>query len=143
MTNPMGPGRPKWKAGKAHKFFIRCFRFATAPGPAFRCWNGGTNPLIALGFGNHAPKLILRCTKPSGVPWPKISLANFSSEDSLTGRAEVVPVCKESRNGLENTEDRRSAVRHGNQHVCERDPQVTGQRTSRISTQVDLPPGVS
>jgi hypothetical protein len=36
------------------------------------------------------------------------------------------PVDKESQNGLENPEDRRSAGRHGNQHVYVRRPQVSG-----------------
>jgi hypothetical protein len=36
------------------------------------------------------------------------------------------PVCKESQNGLENPEDRRSAGWHGNQHVRVRRPQVSG-----------------
>jgi hypothetical protein len=33
---------------------------------------------------------------------------------------------KESQNGLEDPKDRRSAGRHGNQHVCLRGPQVSG-----------------
>jgi hypothetical protein len=32
----------------------------------------------------------------------------------------------ESQNGLESPEDRRSALWHGNQYVCERHPQVSG-----------------
>jgi hypothetical protein len=40
--------------------------------------------------------------------------------------AEFVRFDKESLNGLESTEDRRSAGRHGNQHVCVRRPQVSG-----------------
>jgi hypothetical protein len=32
----------------------------------------------------------------------------------------------ERQNGLENPEDRRSALWHGNQYVCERHPQVSG-----------------
>jgi hypothetical protein len=46
-------------------------------------------------------------------------------------RAQVRPVSskfvqfkKESHNGVESTEDRRSAGWHGNQHVCLRRPQV-------------------
>ena len=46
----------------------------------------------------------------------------------LIGRAEFVRFhLKESQNGLESTEDRRSAGRHGNQHVCLRRPQVSGR----------------
>jgi hypothetical protein len=33
---------------------------------------------------------------------------------------------KESQNGLEDTKDRRSAGRHGNQYVCVRRPQISG-----------------
>jgi hypothetical protein len=36
---------------------------------------------------------------------------------------------KESQNGLEDPKDRRSAGRHGNQHVCVRRPQVSGRTT--------------
>jgi hypothetical protein len=41
--------------------------------------------------------------------------------------AEFVRFEKESQNGLESTENRRSAGRHGNQHVCVRRPQVSGR----------------
>jgi hypothetical protein len=40
--------------------------------------------------------------------------------------ARVRPVYKESQNGLENPQDRRSAGRHGNQYVHVRRPQVSG-----------------
>jgi hypothetical protein len=46
---------------------------------------------------------------------------------------------KESQNGLENPEDRRSAGWHGNQHVCVRRPQVSGSDNSGL-TQVDFRP---
>jgi hypothetical protein len=39
-------------------------------------------------------------------------------------RASLSSFEKESHNGLESTEDRRSAGWHGNQHVCLRRPQV-------------------
>ena len=42
------------------------------------------------------------------------------------------PVCKESQNGLENPEDRRSAGWHGNQYVRLRRPQVTAAIVSRF-----------
>jgi hypothetical protein len=42
------------------------------------------------------------------------------------------PVSKGEPNGLESTEDRRSAGRHGNQHVYVRDPQVSGELTSTL-----------
>ena len=48
----------------------------------------------------------------------------------------VRPVDKESQNGLEDTENRRCAGRHGNQHVCVRRPQVSGSIVLRL-TQVD------
>jgi hypothetical protein len=64
--------------------------------------------------------------KRTRVPQRKISLANFSFVTSLYGRAEFVRFNKESQNGLESTEDRRSAGRHGNQHVCVRRPQISG-----------------
>jgi hypothetical protein len=68
----------------------------------------------------------------------KISLANFPSRDNLSERAEIDPLYKESHNGLESTEDRRSAVRHGNQHVCERCPQVIlGAQLRIFHDQVD------
>jgi hypothetical protein len=53
----------------------------------------------------------------------------FLSALVYLARAEFVRFCKESQNGLENTKDRRSAGRHGNQHVCVRCPQVSGQPT--------------
>ena len=46
---------------------------------------------------------------------------------------------KGDRNGLESTQDRRSAGRHGNQHVYVRDPQVSGSVVSDLA-QVDLGP---
>ena len=48
----------------------------------------------------------------------------------------VRPISKGAPNGLENTENRRSVGRHGNQHVYVRDPQVSGSDTSDL-TQVD------
>jgi hypothetical protein len=53
-------------------------------------------------------------------------VANFLNSSSLSSEGGVRPVNKESQNGLENPEDRRSAGRHGNQHVCVRRPQVSG-----------------
>jgi hypothetical protein len=44
----------------------------------------------------------------------------------------------ESQNGMESPEDRRSALWHGNQHVCERHPQVSRSAISRYAA-VDLP----
>jgi hypothetical protein len=49
------------------------------------------------------------------------------------------PVCKESQNGLENPEDRRSAGWHGNQYVRLRRPQVSGCDSLHVLTQVDFP----
>jgi hypothetical protein len=46
---------------------------------------------------------------------------------------------KESQNGLESPQDRRSAGWHGNQHVCVRRPQVSGSDNSDLA-QVDLRP---
>src|ERR1700743_3239150 len=54
----------------------------------------------------------------------KISLANFSSRASLITRAESSSCLQGAQNGLESTEDCRSAVRHGNQQLCESHPQV-------------------
>jgi len=42
----------------------------------------------------------------------------------LASQGEVRPVSKGEPNGLESTKNRRSAGRHGNQHVCVRRPQV-------------------
>ena len=50
----------------------------------------------------------------------------------LTSVGEVRPVSKGEPNGLESTENRRSAGRHGNQHVCVRRPQVGGPSLSRF-----------
>jgi hypothetical protein len=44
----------------------------------------------------------------------------------LISEGGVRPVSKGAPNGLESTKNRRSAGRHGNQHVCVRGPQVTG-----------------
>ena len=44
----------------------------------------------------------------------------------FTSVGEVRPVSKGEPNGLESTENRRSAGRHGNQYVCVRRPQVSG-----------------
>jgi hypothetical protein len=50
----------------------------------------------------------------------------FHSGLVYLSRAEFVRFNKESQNGLENPEDRRSAGRHGNQYVYVRRPQVSG-----------------
>ena len=47
-------------------------------------------------------------------------------------QGESRPVQKGELNGLESTQDRRSAGRHGNQHVCVRRPQVSGGDLSRF-----------
>jgi hypothetical protein len=80
--------------------------------------------LIYLRFSESAAKSILRRSKAGHALDRKISLANFSSHGSLIRRAESSSCLQGEPNGLESTEDRRSAVRHGNQHVCERHPQV-------------------
>ena len=67
----------------------------------------------------------------------KISLANFLIRSTLSPRAEFVRYQKERQNGLEITENRRSAGRHGNQHVCVRCPEVTGSDRLGFS-EVDL-----
>jgi hypothetical protein len=71
----------------------------------------------------------------------KISLANFSFRSSLSPEGEVRPVYKESQNGLENPEDRRSAGWHGNQYVCVRRPQVSG--CDSFTFDAGGPPGVT
>ena len=59
-----------------------------------------------------------------GLPADKMSAcATFGAV--LFFPAVVVPQHEGDRNGLEDTEDRRSAGRHGNQHVCLRGAQVT------------------
>ena len=47
----------------------------------------------------------------------------------LRHEGEVRPVSKGEPNGLESTENRGSAGRHGNQHVYVRYPQVSGSNT--------------
>jgi len=56
----------------------------------------------------------------------KISLANFSFRITLSTEGGIRPIRKGAKNGLENSENRRSAGWHGNQHVCVRRPQVSG-----------------
>ena len=73
------------------------------------------------------------------MPRPKISLANFSFRGSLSPEDGSRPVREGAPNGLENPENRRSAGRHGNQHVYVRDPQVSGSAFSDLA-QVDLGP---
>jgi hypothetical protein len=63
----------------------------------------------------------------------KISLANFSFRATLEARVEFVPLLKESQNGLESPKNRRSAGRHGNQHVCLCRPQVSDRRHAQIN----------
>ena len=69
------------------------------------------------------------------APWKPLGFKakDFTGElfipHYLIGRAEFVRFSKESQNGLENPEDRRSAGRHGNQHVCVRRPQVSGSQS--------------
>jgi hypothetical protein len=59
----------------------------------------------------------------------KIPLANFLICITLSGgRSPSGLTPEESQNGLESTEDRRSAGRHGNQHVCLRCPQVSDSK---------------
>ena len=48
------------------------------------------------------------------------------SPDYLVREDKAGPVDKETRNGLEDPENRRSAGWHGNQHVCVRRPKVSG-----------------
>ena len=67
----------------------------------------------------------------------KISLANFFNRSTLTPEGGVRPVSKGEPNGLESTKNRRSAGRHGNQHVCVRRPQVSGSIVLRLA-QVDI-----
>ena len=67
----------------------------------------------------------------------KISLANFFNRSTLTPEGGVRPVSKGEPNGLESTKNRRSAGRHGNQHVCVRRPEVTGS-DRRDFSEVDL-----
>src|ERR1700749_2269902 len=86
--------------------------------------NQPAKALIRFRFVAFSDRRILQCSKTRLGFIIKISLANFSSRATLIARAESSSGFKESQNGLENTEDRRSAVRHGDQHVCGRDPQV-------------------
>jgi hypothetical protein len=86
------------------------------------------NPLIPHWFGARPHKSVNSfATQHEEGSRQKISLANFSIEISLSPEGEVRPVTKESQNGLEDPENRRSAGRHGNQHVYVRHPQVSGR----------------
>jgi hypothetical protein len=59
----------------------------------------------------------------------------------LTSQGGVRPVSKGEPNGLESTKNRRSAGRHGNQHVYVRDPQVSGSRI--YTSHAGGPPGLT
>ena len=89
------------------------------------------NPLIRLWF--DAPPHNPVNSVASQHRNPRFYGEDFTGElfipHYLIGRAEFVRFSKESQNGLENPEDRRSAGRHGNQHVCVRRPQVSGSRS--------------
>jgi hypothetical protein len=58
------------------------------------------------------------------------SLAKFFNRITLEVEGENRPAHKETKDVLEDTEDRRSAGRHGNQHVCLRGPQIAARKTS-------------
>jgi hypothetical protein len=74
-------------------------------------------------------------------PWLKAK--DFTGElfdpKYLNPNAGVSSGIKGEANGLESTQDRRSAGRHGNQHVYVRYPQVSGSVVSDFA-QVDLGP---
>src|SRR5687768_9107954 len=59
----------------------------------------------------------------------------------LISEGGIRPVSKGAPNGLESTENRRSAGRDGNQHVCVRRPQVIG--SDRFSFSAGEPPGLT
>jgi hypothetical protein len=116
---------------------VRC---RTSPQPSFAV-RSCLKPLISGGFaasrrrsGNTFCDAAKRRAEARGR---KISLANFSLSSTLLDRAEVVRFQKGEPNGLESTKNRRSAGRHGNQHVCVRRPQVTSSDIPRL-TQVDF-----
>jgi hypothetical protein len=87
-------------------------------------------PLISGGFEHRAkrPTQAFRgaAKMQMGARRKKISLANFWFGITLSERAECVRFQKGEPNGLESTKNRRSAGRHGNQHVCVRRPQISG-----------------
>jgi hypothetical protein len=103
--------------------------------------NHQKNPLMRHWFdGNPVPALenIVQCNIfTADAKRQKIPLANFLIRTSLSGgRSSSGFTLRRAKNGLESTEDRRSAGWHGNQHVCLRRPQVSG-RNSFILTKVD------
>jgi hypothetical protein len=68
----------------------------------------------------------------------KISLANFAFRIYfMAGRSTSGLFVKESQNGLEDPEDRRSIGGHGNQHVRLRRPQVSGSDSFTLNLKVD------
>jgi hypothetical protein len=83
--------------------------------------------------GNPAPfpeDIVHRTIYSTARPRRKDSAGEVFVPYYFDGRAEFVRFhSKESQNGLESTEDRRSAGRHGNQHVCLRRPQVGGSKS--------------
>jgi hypothetical protein len=109
---------------------LRC-RTSAQPSSPVRSF---LKPLISGGFAashRRSATPFAMQQKSAGTREKKISLANFSLSSTLLVRAEVVRFQKGEPNGLESTKNRRSAGRHGNQHVCVRRPQVTD---SDIST---------
>jgi hypothetical protein len=89
------------------------------------------NPLIRHWFDGTpaaAGRLLCIASFPKVNSRPeKIPLANFWFRITLQAGRSSSGLTKESQNGLESAEDRRSAGRHGNQHVCLRRPQVSGR----------------
>jgi hypothetical protein len=99
------------------------------------------NSLICLWFDTGSHKTVTSSFAMQQKTWgfmTKISLANFLNGSTLSPRADFVRFDKESQNGLEDPEDRRSAGWHGNQHVCLRRPQVSRGVCFSIRLEVDL-----
>jgi hypothetical protein len=92
--------------------------------------NPHINPLIHRWFGPRSHKrvklFLRRNIKHRSPRIKKISLANFRFRITLSAGRNSSGITRSAKDGLEDTEDRRSAGRHGNQHVRVRRPQVSG-----------------
>jgi hypothetical protein len=88
------------------------------------------NPLIHHWFGARSHKrvksLFALQHKAGAASDEKDFAGEVLATYYLVGQGGVRPVSKGVPNGLEDTEDRRSAGGYGNQHVCVRRPQVSG-----------------
>jgi hypothetical protein len=130
----------------SHKFLLTSSLSGAGSTPhnkksAFAGRSATAKRLISRGFGLSPPHKSVNYSatqhKHEEVGGKDLTGELFDTQ-YLTSEGGVRPVSKGEPNGLESTENRRSAGRHGNQHVRVRRPQVTGS-VLRL-TQVDPGP---